>query len=82
MEHAATQSGTAEKFVAPGREPGKGFYWYFVDASDVSPVVVEVNNEGEVTFCGAEAIWFLPSTGRSEFLIEGLFVGPIARPTI
>ncbi|WP_321935360.1 hypothetical protein [Paraburkholderia sp. J8-2] len=82
MEQAATQAGPVEKFFIPGREPGEGFYWYFVDASDDSPVVVQVNSEGDVTFCGAEAVWYLPSTGRSEYVIEGLFVGPIAQPSI
>lgn len=77
-----TRLASIEKFPVPGREPDKGFYWYFQDASDATPVVVEVNDRGEVMFCGQEAFLYLPSTGSSEYVINGLFVGPITHPSI
>ena len=69
-----------QRFIVPGTEPQPGFYWYVENASK-SPVVVEVNDRGEVSFCGQEGFFYLPSTGSDAYVINGMFVGPITPPT-
>lgn len=70
------------RFIVPGTEPAPGFYWYYQNAVDNAPVVVQVNHKAEVEFCGQEGFFYLPSTGSDEYVISGVFVGPITPPTI
>jgi len=55
-----------------------GFYWYF-DA-DCEPEVVQISADGEVYFCHEEGFYFLPTTGKTRFVVHGRFVGPISPP--
>lgn len=55
-----------------------GFYWYF-EAGD-EPEVVRVTRDGEVHFCGSEAFGYLPSTGATDYVLLGEFIGPITAP--
>lgn len=56
-----------------------GFYWYFKEGQE--PEIVRVLKDGEVHFCGIEAFWWLPATGKSEFVLKGgRFVGPLTAP--
>lgn len=55
-----------------------GFYWYLEENCD--PLIVKVGDDGDVLICGQEAFYFLPSTGRTEYVLHGRFVGPISPP--
>ncbi|MBN3761122.1 hypothetical protein [Burkholderia sp. Ac-20365] len=56
-----------------------GFYWYLEEGSD--PEVVQVQDSGEIYYCGMLIPYYLPSAGEVSHTLNGKFVGPLYPPS-